>query len=271
MSFSEHFFSKNKENQLKTIELSPEARMGFWNVFLSRVFGRVTLKRDGQIGEDYYVFLLLWKQFYKNPMDEYERDFAERKDWYRDQFEALESIRLFDLLEFVAKKMVVSDAGQFVAEVNTIFELENIPYRMLQHHIVPLEWTQTVSDVASSDECLRFYKFLKLEEHWDVILQNFIKLSEKDFEAFGQQVGQLAASLPELLPFECDAACEGILKQLQLIGHNCQDRADAEAALSVLAAAMRWVFQKAVAKNQIEPFEKQFIKAQRADPWGERK
>jgi hypothetical protein len=169
-SFSQRSgFSQAPEVQVQS--MSSELRNGLWNVWLSRVFGKLGCNSNGDITQEYHIFIALQKHFFKLPMDELDRQLASRREWYKDSFVTAEWWQIYDLFEFVAKRMIPYDLQEFERDTNEVLARENAGYRLVGGSLVPsqdeilteavkatlaqLRTVRDLDDMSKSEEALK--------------------------------------------------------------------------------------------------------------------
>jgi AbiJ N-terminal domain 4 len=117
--------------------MDEKLRNSLWNVILSRLFGKVGANQYGEISQDYHIFINLQRNFFKLPMDELEKHLGSRREWYKDIFFAMEWWQVYDLFEFVARRMIPFDAQEWERDTNLVLEAERTPYRLVSGSVVP--------------------------------------------------------------------------------------------------------------------------------------
>jgi hypothetical protein len=117
--------------------MDEKLRNSLWNTILSRLFGKVGANQYGEISQDYHIFINLQRNFFKLPMDELEKHLGSRREWYKDVFFAMEWCQVYDLFEFVARRMIPFDAQEWERDTNLVLEAERTPYRLVAGSVVP--------------------------------------------------------------------------------------------------------------------------------------
>lgn len=260
--------------------LTKDLRMGLWNIFLSRVFSFVSTSRDGAVLQDFHVFISLWKSFYKLPLDEYERDVAERKAWYRDQFEALEWFKLLDLVEFVTQKLG-KDGTQFIDEVNALFEENAAPFRLSRGAFVPLQSNRSVEALNTVQRLLESHELAlasqKLHEA-TVALGSF----KNDFEKNrSQQVVAIQLAIDALHAVATHVQSESlalsdplrsmvsILTTLNPASVHSHDVFETEFIFANLSNAIRLLLDAGVSQQRLNAAQHTTLKNTTLNIWGE--
>lgn len=260
--------------------LTNELRTGLWNIFLSRVFSFVSCARDGSVLQDFHVFISLWKTFYKLPLDEYERDVAERKAWYRDQFEALEWFKLLDLIEFVTQKLG-KDAMPFIDEVNALFEQTAAPYRLSRSFFVPLQSNKSVDALNTVQRLLESHELVaaskKLHEA-TIALGSF----KNDFEKnrLQQPVAiQLAVDALNAVATHVDSQSltfseplrhmVTVLTKLNPTAVNASLVSETEFVFANISSAIRFLLDAGVAHGRLNQAQHTTLKNSAFNIWGE--
>ena len=136
MSFSERNLLKSESVEIQTTSIDIKLRISIWNVFLSRLFSRCIINSYGEITQEYYIFPALWRGFFKLPMDDFERQMSDRKAWYRDYLETVEWPKIYDLIEFIATKLVPAESEGYCAEINEALQNNNSAYRLVGNYIL---------------------------------------------------------------------------------------------------------------------------------------
>ena len=211
MNFSQRNGLEPAVKPLLTHSISPELRIQLWNVLVARLFGKLGSNMSGNIIQEYHVFITLWRHYFKLPMDDYERQLAARREWYRDIFDAMEWNQVYDFVEFIAARMVPYDASVFVADVNEALAAEHSAYRFVANKMVCIAESLAAKNLASAVDDTKRYAFLEAEEHLNAAIAflgqretpNFaqaIACAQKAFEsALGaaEKLGPLQSSLRE--------------------------------------------------------------------------
>lgn len=130
--------------------MDEKLRNSLWNVLLSRLFGKVGANQYGEINQDYHIFINLQRNFFKLPMDELEKHLGSRREWYKDIFFTMEWWQVYDLFEFVARRMIPFDAQEWERDTNLVFEAERSPYRLFSGSIVPCAEDASFESVRDS-------------------------------------------------------------------------------------------------------------------------
>jgi AbiJ N-terminal domain 4 len=138
-----------KEEQ--TGGMDEDLRTLIWNVVLARLFGKIGANQYGEISQEYHIFLNLQRNFFKLPMDEIEKHLASRREWYKDLFATMEWWRVYDFVEFVARRMIPYDAAEWERDINAALVSERAGYRLVGGSIVP--FTDEAA-VAAANEAL---------------------------------------------------------------------------------------------------------------------
>jgi hypothetical protein len=123
---------------LRPESMDEPLRTGLWNVLLARLFGKIAVNQYGEITSEYHVFINLQRNFFKLPMDEFEKHLASRREWYKDAFATMEWWRVYDFVEFVARRMIPYDSEEWVRDVNAVLEAENAAWRLAGESVVPV-------------------------------------------------------------------------------------------------------------------------------------
>ena len=151
---SEGFFSVRTGHAPSTAQrregIDETLRTCLWNIVLSKLFGKVGANQYGEISQEYHIFVNLQRNFFKLPMDEFEKHLASRRDWYKDVFFTWEWWRVFDFFEFVARKMIPYDAQEWERDTNAALEAEGSMYRLVGGSVVPLGETVAARSVAEA-------------------------------------------------------------------------------------------------------------------------
>lgn len=156
MNFSQRAGLEPSHTPLLTESMSKDLLISLWNIILGRLFGKLGSNAYGEITQEYNVFIALWKHFFKQPMDEFERLLGARKDWYRDAYDTMEWNRVYDFLEFIAGRMLPYDAAIFTADVNEALAAEYAAYRFAGNKIVCMSDTKSAETLGlAQDEAAR--------------------------------------------------------------------------------------------------------------------
>lgn len=255
--------------------MNSNLRTSLWNAFLSKVFSRVTVSRDGSVGQDYHVFISLWKSHFKLPLDEYERDVGERKAWYRDQFEALEPARIFALLEFCYSKMIALDATAFSDEVNSAFDSCAAPFRMLHGRIVHLESSVSTSELEKALTQINATQFetakAKFAECVEAI--RFQNDGQESFQSAFEKLREGFQSLTGSLDVVVSNSPSWISQNFVVLNsvEKLKSRAEAELYFASASASIIFLLNEAVKQGVLPPLELEALRYVPSDPWGERK
>lgn len=223
----------------------------------------------GQISTEYYVFISLWKSFFKLPMDEYERNLATRRDWFRDFVETAEWYRLYDFVEFVAQKMTSDDAAIYTQEINEVLESENSGYRLTGGKICQITHSLSVDELKKGIMKPKSLGLDKIKNTFEEAMKYFshneaapyesvLNTCKRIFELLANELGQVQHS--ELLTM-IDA-----LKQMKAPSPPSKDVA--EFVLVTTAAYINLCLSDAVKKGLISEPEKE---STTVNMWGERR
>lgn len=256
--------------------LTQEVRICLWNIFFSRVFSRVTCTRDGQVAQDYHVFISVWKHFYKLPLDEYERDMTERKAWYRDQFEALQWFKLFDLIEYVAQKMA-NDSQSFVDDINALFSEIQAPYRMNRSYILPFSSDSNIAAVNKIHGQLILQTGLEETRRlfFDALIKFADRTQELSHEAICCAIEALNTicttldvdNLPLTQPSQQLVKVVRTMKPKKTNPSEVHGRHEAEFLFTTVAATLELIAAAAVACGRLSPLEQTILKNSAINLW----
>lgn len=299
---SEKTFSERNglapEHPLPQEGISDTLRICLWNVVLARLFGKLGANQYGEISQDYHIFINLQRNFFKLPMDEFEKHLSSRREWYKDVFFTLDWWRVFDFFEFVARKMIPYDAQEWERDTNAALTSEGSAYRLVGGSVIPvgeplaanaLSETLNVLEAQSLSEALSALKdalalFSKARE--TKIMNK--TMDSNDICAKAKRAVSLACehatatqnvSLEEAFG-DAALAIPGSLQKafLSVFGNTEAREREAlgtdteviEAILTQAACAVNLVLARAVRAGKVEPRERVAHKPTPPDPWGER-
>ncbi len=150
MPFSDRNHLKSDSTEIQSTSIDIKLRTSIWNVFLSRLFSRCIINSYGEITQEYYIFPALWRGFFKLPMDDFERQMSDRKAWYRDYLETVDWHKIYDLIEFIAAKLVPAESEGFCAEINEALQNNNSAFRLVGNYILAAPQENSLKSMESA-------------------------------------------------------------------------------------------------------------------------
>jgi hypothetical protein len=281
-----------KEPELQIQSMNTNLRTALWNVLLARVFGKLACNYDGDITQEYHVFIALQKHFFRLPMDELERQLASRREWYKDVFSTMEWWQVYDFFEFIARRMIPYDLQEFERDTNDALARENAGYLLVGGSVVPI-----ADDVASESirqtlhhlRCFRDIEWIQTSE--TSLKESLSALAQRpkpDLQSAALKASEslsgLLAQLPEAR--ESDTESTDLWRGLRSPGLNLPtwmtqavtsawqspptDAEEAWALVTLAASTLRLLLTRAMARGWIPQREIQAPEASAPDPWGER-
>lgn len=280
------------DTELQICGMNTNLRNALWNVLLARLFGKLSCNSDGDITQEYHVFVSLQKQFFRLPMDELERHLASRREWYKDLFFTMEWWQIYDLFEFVARRMIPYDLQELERDLNETLARENAAYRLVAGALVPIPDDGARESIKNLLGQLRGYRDLEWIHASETSLKESIEAlglrpepnlavaAQKSLESITGLLAHLDGAQ------EADHISEPTWRGLRspglgfpewmiqaLTGAWQTEPADVEEAWAVLAlssAACRLVLMRSVAQGWLPKRELESPQAAIPDPWGER-
>ena len=125
-------------------------RTALWNIVLARLFGKVGANQYGEISQEYHLFINLQRNFFALPMDELEKHLGSRREWYKDVFMTMEWWRVYDFVEFVARRMIPYDATEWERDVNEAFAAQRAGNTLAGGSVVPFEGDGAVAALGEA-------------------------------------------------------------------------------------------------------------------------
>lgn len=196
--FSErHGLSPQPELQMQG--MNGALRNSLWNVVLARLFGKLACNFDGNITQEYHLFIALQKQFFRLPMDELDRHLASRREWYKDLFMTMEWWQVFDMFEFVWRRMIPFDAQEWERDANEALTRENSGYRLVGGSMVPCNDTLGTGQLKNTLLELRCFRDLdavrESEEHLKEALSALARRPQPELQQSAEQAARALSSV----------------------------------------------------------------------------
>lgn len=200
MTFSERNGHVSPSGELQIASMDGALRTALWNVVLSRLFGKLGANMYGEITQEYHVFINLWRNFFKQPMDQFDKHLASRREWFKDVFDTMEWYVVYDFFEFCAQKMIPFDAQDFARETNAALESERAGYRLAGNHVVPATSVAAAETLLEALETAEVHGAKDVDRHLKAGLAAWSRRPDPDLKAVLKAV-----------PLSIGAACRHIL------------------------------------------------------------
>ena len=152
MLFSQRKGLKPVKSVMQVDSMDDDLRNGLWNCFYSYYNSHLKLAvHTLTIQDDNSLSEVIWKDFFKLPIDTMPQDVHERYDSIRECFFKCQWQEVYDVLEFTAGVCPDSNT-RFVPMCNAILEREVSAYRFVGNEIVQITNEQ---EIAAIEDALR--------------------------------------------------------------------------------------------------------------------
>ena len=185
MRFSQRIGKAPVRTIIQLEGMDDDLRISLWNELKSHYFDLI--RPEPTINGGCYIsrstepkiFHLLWKNFFKIPLDGLQDDFEDAYEFVRVQFFKYEWFRVYDMLEFIIQNAEMTRF--FSLGLNRVLEAELSGYRLIEKNIVPISDEREIGEIQEAVKNGTSERLSAVRMHLNTAIEKISNRKDPDF------------------------------------------------------------------------------------------